>query len=499
MSVPHTSIAIVGSGFSGLGTAIRLKQAGIEDFVVLERAHEVGGTWRDNSYPGCQCDVPSHLYSFSFAPNPEWTHTYSPQPEILAYLRRCADEHGLRPHIRLGTEVTALSWEEPEQRWRLDTPGGPLTAQMVVLGLGQLSEPRLPDVPGAETFAGASFHSARWDHEHDLSGERVAVIGTGASAIQFVPKIQPHVGQLHLFQRTPPWILPHSDRPITGLEQRLYRAVPPLQRLTRASVYVSREALVPGLRGSRPVRRLVEAMAKRHLHKQVSDPELRRKLTPRYAVGCKRILISDAYYPALAQPNVEVVTDRIAEIRPHSVVTADGREREVDTIVYGTGFHVTDFPAAQWIRGRGGRLLADEWASSMQAHRGTTIAGFPNLFVLIGPNTGLGHSSMVYMVESQLNYVMDAVARMRREGLAVADVRPEAQEAWNRGVQAQMPGTVWLTGGCASWYLDQHGRNTALWPTYTFRFRELTRTFDAHNYRLEPARAPAKAPAPAGG
>ena len=488
-----TPIAILGTGFSGLGAAIRLKQAGIDDFVVLERAADVGGTWRDNSYPGCQCDIPSHLYSFSFAPNPDWSHTYSPQPEIFAYLRRCAERFGIVPHIRFNHDVTGMEWDEEAGLWQIRTSAGDLTAQTVILGPGPLSEPRLPDIPGVEDFEGTSFHSARWDHEHDLTGERVAVIGTGASSIQFVPRIQPHVGELQLYQRTPPWIAPHSNRRVTRAERLLYRRFPALQRLARGSVYAMREALVPGLRGNKLVRGVVQRAALQHLRKQVRDPELRRKLTPHYAIGCKRILISNDYYPSLAQPNVDVVTDGIAEIRAHSIVAADGTEREVDTIIYGTGFYVTDVPAAEWIRGRDGRVLSEVWAGSMQAHRGTTIAGFPNLFLLVGPNTGLGHNSIVYMVESQLNYVIDAIQRFRRDGVAVADVREDAQAAWNEDVQSLMPGTVWVSGGCASWYIDSQGRNTSLWPTFTFKFREATRSFDPEHYRLEPARTPAPA------
>lgn len=485
MSAEHHRVAIAGSGFAGLGMAVRLREAGIDDFVILERGDDVGGTWRDNTYPGCQCDVPSHLYSFSFAPNPDWTRTYSKQGEIQAYLQRVARDHDLYRHCRFGHEVEKGAWDENAQLWRVTTSQGELTADIGVLGVGALSEPRLPDVPGLDTFVGTVFHSAAWKHDHDLTGERVAVIGTGASAIQFVPEIQPKVGKLHVFQRTPPWILPHTDRPISGLERRAYRRWPALQRLVRGTVYGLREWLVVGLTRDKRIMRLPQGLARKHLERQVRDPELRRKLTPDFTLGCKRILLSDRWYPTLQQPNVELVTDGISEIRPHGIVTADGTEREVDTVIAGTGFLVTDFPAAERVFGRGGTSLAETWGGSMSAYLGTTVSDFPNLFVLVGPNTGLGHTSMVYMMESQFNYVVDAVRTMEREGVAAVEVRPEVLKAYNDELQRRMGRTVWSSGGCASWYLDATGRNTTLWPDFTFRFRERTRHFDRQSYLLE--------------
>jgi cation diffusion facilitator CzcD-associated flavoprotein CzcO len=481
---PHIRVAIVGSGFAGLGMAIRLKQRGMHDFVVLERAGDIGGTWRDNTYPGCQCDVPSHLYSFSFAPNPHWTRTYSTQPEIQAYLQSTAREYGVVPHVRLHSELLEAAWDENTRRWRLTTAAGELTADVTVLGVGALSEPRMPDIPGLDTFEGAAFHSATWDHDRDLTGRRVAVIGTGASAIQFVPESQPRVERLHVFQRTAPWIMPHTDRPVTMTERRIFRAVPALQRAIRSAVWAGREVLVLGFTRRASLMRLPEKLARRHLRDQVADPELRARLTPEYTLGCKRILVSNRWYPALTQPNVEVVTDRVAEVRPHSVVTADGVEREVDTIIAGTGFLVTEFPNGERVRGRDGRTLAAAWGGSMQAYLGTTITGFPNLFTLVGPNTGLGHSSMVYMIESQIAYVMDALGVMDREGVVEADVRPAVQAAYNAEIQGRMRATVWSSGGCASWYLDASGRNTVLWPDFTFSFRRRTRRFQPGDYRL---------------
>ncbi len=479
-------VIIVGSGFAGLGMAIRLKEMGISDFVVLERADEVGGTWRDNTYPGAACDVPSHLYSFSFAPNPDWSSSFSPQGEIQDYLRRTADDFGVRPHLRFGTEVRHARWDEGRQRWHVETSTGSLEAQFLVSATGALSEPSLPALPGLETFSGTTFHSARWRHDHDLAGERVAVIGTGASAIQFVPQIQPRVGHLSVFQRTPPWIIPRWDRRFTRPERWLFRHVPVVQRLARTGIYWSREAYVFGFAFDPRLMKAAELVARAHLRRQVPDPELRARLTPDYTIGCKRILISNDYLPALTRPNVDLVTSGIAEVRERSIVTADGDERPVDTIIFGTGFHVTDMPVASRLVGRGGVLLADHWRDGAHAHRGTTTGGFPNLFMLVGPNTGLGHSSQVFMIESQIDYVADALGHAAARGAATVGVRPDAEAAWNERVQADMEGTVWTSGQCASWYLDASGRNTTLWPSFTFRFRRETRRFDPAAYRFGP-------------
>jgi cation diffusion facilitator CzcD-associated flavoprotein CzcO len=485
---PHFRTVVVGTGFSGLGMAIRLLKDGERDFVLLERAGEVGGTWRDNTYPGCRCDVPSHLYSFSFAPNPSWSSTFSPQPEILDYLRDVARRFGVMPHVRFQTELQSAEWDEAEGRWRIETSQGPMTADVLICGQGPLSEPRLPDVPGLGSFEGTTFHSADWNHEHDLTGERVAVVGTGASAIQFVPEIQPLVERLHVFQRTPPWVVPHPNRPMTRLERAIYSRLPLAQLAMRAGIYWARESFVVQFRNRR-VRRLATRIALRQLERQVPDPELRAKLTPRYEIGCKRILPTDEWYPAVTQPNVEVIDQALAEIRPRSVVAADGTEREVDTIVFGTGFHVTEMPIADMVRGSHGRTLAEVWDGSPEAYKGAAVAGFPNLFLLVGPNTGLGHNSIVFMIESQVDYVGDALATMRRRGAKRVEVRPEAQAAYNDEVQELTRGTVWVSGGCASYYIDRNGRNSSLWPTFTWPFRRRTRQFDEGAYALGAAAA----------
>lgn len=486
----HVDIAIVGAGFGGIGTAIALLKAGRRDFVVLEREAEVGGTWWQNTYPGCQCDVPSNLYSFSFAPNPGWSQTFAPQPEIGAYLRRVADDFGVRSHVRLGTAVTEAAWEERAHVWRIETSRGALTARVLVAGMGALSEPAIPAIPGADAFAGPAFHTARWRHDVDLTGKRVAVVGTGASAVQVVPRIQPRVAQLDVYQRTPPWILPHPGRAVRPRERALFRALPPVQKLVRGAVYWGRECYVPPFKFHR-LSAIPQRMARRHLEQQVADPALRAKLTPPYEIGCKRILMSDEYLPALQQPNAELVTDAIAEITPGGVRTADGVERPADAIVWGTGFRTTDLPYLAWIRGRAGRTLAETWREGgMQALRGTTVAGFPNLFVLVGPNTGLGHNSIVFMIESQLRYVMGALRAMDARGAAVVEPRPQAQQDFNAAVQRRMKGTVWTEGGCASWYLDAHGRNTTLWPGTSWSFRRATRRFDPSEHELLPSVAP---------
>ncbi|MGQ0778916.1 MAG: flavin-containing monooxygenase [Pseudonocardiales bacterium] len=484
MNDPHVQVAIIGSGFAGLGMAIRLKQSGTHDFVVLERADDVGGAWRDNTYPGCACDVPSTLYSFSFAPNPDWTSILSPQWEIHRYLRDCVDRFGLRSHLRLRHEVRSAQWDEDGARWLIGTSQGTLTATALVSATGQLSEPAVPPVPGLERFTGAAFHTARWDHSRDLAGARVAVIGTGASAVQLVPAIVDRVAALHLFQRTAGWILPQHNRTRSRIEHRAFRAFPLAQRATRSALSAIREFAVIGFAEPR-VMQIVSLLARRHLRRQVPERPLRTALTPAYAMGCKRVLRSSTFYPALRRENVELVTEKIAEVRERCVVTADGAEREVDAIVFGTGFRATEMPMAQRIRGREGRLLAQDWQNTgAQAYLGTTVSGFPNLFLLAGPNSGSAHNSVVLGIEAQVRYVLDALRVMAVKRLAAVDVRPHAQEAFVREVTARTAGTVLASGGCHSWFLDHAGRNTTVWPWFTARFRWLTRRFDVENYVL---------------
>ncbi len=482
----HAKVVIVGAGFSGLATAIRLKQQGVHDFIVLERSDEVGGTWQYNTYPGCRCDVPSHLYSLSFAPNPGWSHTYSAQDEIREYLRGCADRFGIRPHLRMNVEVTAASWREQDELWEIETDTGTFTASVLVSGMGPLTQPLIPDIPGLDRFEGKTMHSARWDHDYELTGKRVASIGTGASAIQYVPAIRHDVERMYVFQRTAPWVMPHSDRPISHAERVLYRRVPLAQRLVRAAVYAGRELLVLGFAKEPRLMGLLEKLARLHMRIQIADPELLEQVTPDYTLGCKRILPSNRWYEALGEPNVELVTGGITEIREHSIVDGNGVEREVDAIIFGTGFHVTDMPVARQMRGRDGRLISDVWQGSPRAYLGTALPGFPNLFLLLGPNTGLGHSSMVYMIESQVQHVLRAIQVMDSKGAATIEVRAEAHAEFNREIDTQMQGTVWDTGGCVSFYLDDIGRNATLWPGWTWRFRQRAGRFDPDAYTLQP-------------
>ena len=480
----NAQIAIIGSGFGGIGTAIRLKQEGIEDFIIFERANDVGGVWRDNTYPGCACDVQSHLYSLSFVPNPDWTHSFSPQAEIWDYLRRCARDYDVLPHIRFGHTVNEAVWDHDLQRWRIETSRGICLASVLVSAAGSFSEPKLPEIAGLETFKGRVFHSSRWDHQFEIEQSRVAVIGTGASAIQFVPAIQPQVEKLHVFQRTAPWIVPRQDRPFAKLERRIFRRFPLAQRTMRGAIYSFREVL--GFAFRHPwAMRLLQPMARRHLKRSVADPALRAKLTPNYLMGCKRVLISNDYFPALTQSNVELVTDGVAEVREHSIVGNDGIQRPVDAIIFGTGFHVSDFPFASRIRGKDGRTLSEVWEGSPKALAGTTVTGFPNLFLLPGPNTGLGHSSVVYMLEAQIEHVVSALRYMRRHGIVAIEARPEAQAAYVNAIDKNMRGTVWTSGGCVSWYLDKTGRNSTLWPTDSWRFRRRVARFAPSEYVME--------------
>lgn len=474
-------VAIVGTGFGGLGAAIRMREEGIEDMVVLERESEVGGTWRENTYPGCACDVPSHLYSFSFDLNPEWSRMFAPQPEILDYLRRAARR--VEDVIRFGAEVESARWDEDEQRWMIETSNGSYRARALVSATGPLSEPKRPDVPGLDRFEGTMFHSAEWDHSKDLRGERVAVIGTGASAAQFIPHVQPEAAQLDVFQRTPPWVMPRPDLPHGRLVRRLFRRVPALQRAVRNAIYYFAESLVYGLVKDQRALRPNEAIGRLHLRRQVKDPVLREKLTPDYRIGCKRIVFANDYFPALAAPNADVITDPIREVVPDGIVTADGAHRRYDTILLGTGFNVWGQASADRLIGRDGQSLREAWEpTGPVAYRGTSVAGFPNHFLIIGPNTGLGNNSMINIIEAQLEFVIDALKTMEREGIASVDVRREAQERHNEQIQKRMVGTVWTAGGCKSWYLTPDGVNRTLWPSYSNEFKRTLERFEKADF-----------------
>ncbi|MDQ2722292.1 MAG: NAD(P)/FAD-dependent oxidoreductase [Actinomycetota bacterium] len=459
------------------------------DLVVIEQAEDIGGTWRDNTYPGCACDVPSNLYSYSFAPNPDWGHSYSRQPEILAYLRRTALQTGVRERVVTGCALLGADWDDEAKHWRVRTSLGPLTATAIVAATGTLSHPKLPSLAGLDSFGGTAFHSARWNHEHDLSGERVAVIGTGASAIQFVPEIVDEVAALTIFQRSAAWVVPRTDGSASPRRRALYRRVPLVQKAVRGSVYCLLELLALVYAHLPRVLPLLSVFPRRYLRKHVPDDRRRAALTPRYTLGCKRLLFSKLWIPTLGRPDVTLVTSGIARITQRGVVDNDGVEHEVDTIIFGTGFTPTEPPVAHLLRGSDHTTLAAHWAGSPAAHRGTTVAGFPNLFLMYGPNTNLGHSSIVYMLESQAAYISDALSTMQRRGLSSVQVQPVAQNRYNAHIAEALSGTVWNAGGCSSWYIDATGRNSAMWPTFTWRFRALTKRFDAENYRCDPARA----------
>lgn len=474
---------IIGSGFAGLGAAIKLTQEGKHNFLVLERGSDVGGTWRDNTYPGAACDVPSHLYSYSFALNPDWTRSFSRQPEIQRYIESVSRKYRVLDKHVFNCDVQSARWNPDTSRWVVETTQGTFVAKIVVSAVGALCEPSLPDISGIEGFTGEIFHSAQWNHDYDLAGKRVAVIGTGASAIQIVPQLAAQVGQLDVYQRTAPWILPRADREYTPLERFAFKHVPGFQKLSRLGIYLMRESQVVGLAKAPVFMKPLQFVAERHLRRQIKDKALRRKVTPNFQIGCKRMLISNNYYPALAQPNVDLVTDGITEVTATGVVDRSGRTREVDAIVVATGFHVTDSPTFAGIFGRDGRSLAEVFDDGgQQGYKGSAVANFPNMFFLVGPNTGLGHTSMVFMIESQLNYVVDAINTIERNELGTIEVRQDAQDAYNRDIQEKLSHSVWNNGGCASWYLDKHGNNTTLWPGFTFEFRNITRRFDLDAY-----------------
>jgi cation diffusion facilitator CzcD-associated flavoprotein CzcO len=497
--VRHVEIAIAGAGLSGLGMAIALRRDGHSDFVVLERASDLGGTWRDNSYPGCACDIPSVLYCYDDEPNPDWTRAYASQAEIWTYMHDVAARHDVAHYMLYDHEVTSADWDGEAQHWNVETTQARFTADVLISATGALADPAIPDLPGVDHFTGRVFHSARWEHDHDLHGRRVAVVGTGASAIQFVPEIQPLVDHLDVFQRTPPWVLPRGNPDIPRRWRTLFRRSPRALELVRGIVFSLHEATHVGFRHPKAMR-LIERRARDYIAKQVSDPELRAKVTPDYSLGCKRILGSNAWYPALRQNNVDVVCDSIREVVADGIVDAAGVHHAADTIILGTGFQVTDPPISHRVRGRDGTLLADAWAGSQRAHLGIGVAGFPNMFMLLGPNTGLGHNSVLVMIESQIAYLRQVLEHRRRSGLAALEPTPAAQAEFVAQVDRDTEGSVWTAGGCLSWYIDATGRNSTLWPGSVRAYQRRVSTFEPRDYAGElphPETAPAGEPAPA--
>jgi cation diffusion facilitator CzcD-associated flavoprotein CzcO len=482
-------ILIVGAGFSGLGMAIALRKAGIESFLVIEKGEDVGGTWRENIYPGCACDIPSHLYSFSFERNPEWSRMYAPQPEIWDYLRACAKRYGVLPYIRFRMPMRVAAWDEARGLWGVTAGEGTrIEARVLITAMGALHIPHHPELKGLDRFTGPAFHSAQWDPALSLERQNIAVIGTGASAVQFVPRIAPHAGRLYVFQRTPAWILPRLDFAISERWKNRFRRVPGVMRLFRTFLFWNLEIRVAGFLGNRRLRRVGVTIARRHLESQIPDPKLRAALAPQYEFGCKRVLISSDFYPALMRPNVELVTDPVAEVREHSILTADGVERPIDALIFGTGFQATRLLHGTQILGRNGLSFADAWREFRSAFLGITVTGFPNLFMLLGPNTGLGHNSVVLMIEAQIRYIMSCLRLMRRSGRAVMEVRAGTQDRFGEELRERLKKTVWQAGGCKSWYQDAAtGENPVLWPASVVEYRWRTRQVAEADYELRSA------------
>lgn len=483
-------VLIVGGGFSGLCMAIQLRKVRMNSFLLIEKGHDIGGTWYDNRYPGCACDIPSHLYSYSFELSPDWSRMYPGQQEIHAYMKRCVEKYGIAPHIRLSTRFCEAVWNEAEEAWDViaEEAAGrrvKMRARVLVSGMGGLHVPNIPQLPGIERFAGPSFHSSQWDHGLDLQGKRIAVVGTGASAIQIVPQIAPQAGKLYLFQRTPAWIVPRLDYAFSEKAKRRFRRYWLARWLFRQYIFWRQEFRVLGFLGNQFVRGKATEIATRHLRRQVKDPKLEAALTPQYELGCKRVLVSDDFYPALSRDNVELVTSSIAEVRAQSIVTADGVERPVDVLIYGTGFRATEPLIGARIVGRGGVEIHEAWRDRMSAYFGITVCGYPNFFVLLGPNTGLGHNSIILMTEAQVRYVMSCLRLMKRKNKRVLEVRQEVQKRFVEIIHQRLQSTVWVSGGCKSWYLDSRtGENTTLWPGTVLEYVRRTRHASTGDYLL---------------
>ena len=482
----HVRIAIIGAGFGGIGIAARLVESGERNFLILEKNAGVGGTWWLNRYPGCACDVPSNLYSFSFAPEPNWSQRFAPRTEIQAYLDRCVDRFELNRHLRLNCDVAKIQWDESRRYWHIaDNNDQHLTADFVISAIGGLSRPAWPDIPGLDTFGGRVIHSQHWDDTEDLHNQHVAVVGTGASAVQLVPNIVDQVRQLDIYQRTPNWILPRSDRAISPLRQTLYQRLPWLQKLARFSSWCAAELRVPGLMWSNRLAWGHRLLARLHLRRQISDPELRSKLKPGYAIGCKRVLLASDYYPAMMRNNVELVTCPIKSILRDAIIDKNDRQRRADTLILATGFRATEPVPAGMILGCEGQDLHQAWQTGPQAYRGSCVAGFPNLFMLLGPNTALGHNSVIVMIEAQIEYTLSALQHLRKNGFDRIEADTDAQRRYNEKLQSKLTKSVWNNGGCGSWYLHHtSGLNTTLWPGFTWQYQKMMKHFEPQDFKL---------------
>lgn len=488
-TVERVRVAIVGSGFSGVGMAIKLKQQGEDSFVVLEREAALGGTWRDNTYPGAACDIQSHLYSYSFMPNPRWSRVYAPQGEILEYIQDCARKGGIEPHMRFNSEMLSAEWDESRGLWVIETLSGIYEAQVMISAAGHLSDPKYPAIEGIESFEGTIFHSARWDHEAELEGKRIGVLGTGASAIQIVPEMAKIAGELTVFQRSAPYVVPRMDREYTEAEKGMFERLPETAKDLRRELFWGNEARFPQRRGIPAFIDKVTGLALGHLENQVPDPELRAKLTPDYSVGCKRILISNVYFPTYLQQNVTLETTGIERIEGNRVMLKDGSFHELDVLIVSTGFEASDLPISYLIRGANGSLLSDHWAGGEQAYACSTVNGFPNLFIMNGPNSGLGAGSIIFIVECQIDYILGALAAMDERGASRLEVRLDAENDFVDMIERKAKGTVWVDGGCKSWYVDQrNGRLTTIWPDFMTHFRQFNGVFAAEAYEFASVR-----------
>ncbi|WP_159928091.1 MULTISPECIES: flavin-containing monooxygenase [Nocardia] len=485
MSTHTLDVAVIGGGFAGIGTAIRLKQRGIHDFAIFERGTAIGGTWRDNTYPGAACDIPSRLYSYSFAPNPNWSRTYSGSNEILGYIEAMAAEFRLGPHLRFGHNVTGIAFDEQAGTWEIAVEGHahPILARTVVLASGPLANASLPDIRGIETYRGHKIHSARWDHDYDFTGKRVAVVGTGASAVQIIPELVDKADSVKVFQRTPGWVLPRVDRRTNGLTKELYRRVPAAEQLARRAWFYGHESVALGVVWNTPLTRVVELVGKAQLRRQVKDPWLRRQLTPDFRAGCKRLLMTDDYYPALQRDNCKLITWPIARISEHGIRTAEGIEHQADCIVFATGFDVSKTGTPIPVVGRDGRVLADEWSRGAYAYKSVAVSGYPNLYLTFGPNSGPGHNSALVYMEAQIDYLVGAIGLILDRDLRMLDVRRDRQDRYNAAIQRKLAATTW-NSGCRSWYLTEDGFNATMYPGFATQYVHQLRAVDLDDYLM---------------
>jgi len=478
------SVAIIGAGFAGIGAAIRLKDQDITDFEIFERGTRVGGTWRDNTYPGAACDIPSRLYSYSFAPNPDWSHTYSGSDEILGYIDSMVESSGIAPHIRFGHNVTGVEYDEVAGEWTVNFEGRePVRARTVIVASGPLANVSFPKIDGIETYEGKKIHSARWDHDYDFTGKKVAVVGTGASGVQIVPELVKVAKSVKVFQRTPGWVIPRVNGSTSGWMKRIYKDVPFAEKLARSAWFWGHESVALGVVWDSPFTRVVEALSLANLRMQVKDPWLRRQLTPDFSAGCKRLLMTRDYYPALQADNCKLVTWPIARLSPKGIRTVEGIEHQFDAIVFATGFEVSKAGTPFPVIGIDGRELAAEWSRGAYAYRSVAVSGYPNLYFTFGPNSGPGHSSALVYMEAQIDYIVEAISKLLQFGWKSLDVRPEVQARYNEDIQQRLQSTTW-NSGCQSWYLTDDGFNATMFPGFATQYVNQLKAVNLHDFKI---------------